>query len=196
MVWISILIIFLIVLAAIYIVFYINRKMLLKDITGLLNKGFKLLNESHNFSQENAFILDNECQEIKKFILKIKNLLAKPPNNNELENFYQRGQELYEELETKVKEKRGNFSVFIDFKENLPYLLVNIQNKIQEIMQRGEKLIWENEDLEDEIREKVNQQLLAMEELINEYKTLDKANFNNFNFYILEDLDQDYRQKM
>ena len=35
-----------------------------------------------------------------------------------------------------------------------------------------------------------------MEELINEYKTLDKANFNNFNFYILEDLDQDYRQKM
>lgn len=196
MIWISILIILLIVLAAIGIILYINRKMLLRDITSLLNKVFKLLNESHNFSKENAFILDYECQEIKKLLFSIENTLAKPPKNKDLENFLQKDQEVYKDLKEGIKEKKANFSIFIDFKEELPYIIVNIQNKTQEIRQRGEKLIWENEELGEEIREKVDRVLFNMEELINEYKTLDRASFNDFNFYILEDLDQDYLHRM
>lgn len=196
MVWISIIIIFLIVLVAVILVFYFNRKMLLRDITGLFNKVFKLFNEVHNFSKENAFILDNECKESKIFLLKIENLLASPPSNKELESFYQHGQVTYKQLEEKIKEKKNNWSIFSEFKENLPYLFVNIRNKTQEIVQNGERLILENEDMEDVIRERINQQLLVTEELINEYKTLDKAGFNDFNFYILEDLDQEYSQVM
>jgi len=181
-----------IIITAVFLINFFNKRILVVEVKKLQNKTFRLLAATKSFSENNAYILQNEYGEIKSFLLELENILKNLPGNIELQRLIDENQQFFIELNKKIEEKKQQWSIFADFKNDVEFIKINLKTKINEINKKGQLLIVKEEKYKDVIDEKIEETVSLIKSLIKEYEALERATFNEFNFYILEDLQKEY----
>ncbi|MFZ7101467.1 MAG: hypothetical protein ACOWWO_02270 [Peptococcaceae bacterium] len=194
MIKLLLLIIFFIV-AGVQIVIYINKYILLFELKRAHASLVKLYSEAVAFNQANPLnVLNNEIEEIRENMINIETVMTAPPKNSELEICGTNIKQVMEDVLERIKDKKEKWQLFADFKDGIDFKIVTLNNIENELKGRARSLKLTEEKNSSEIDDKVNEAVQILNNIKKEYVSLDKAPYHEFNFYILDDIANDYAQ--
>ncbi|NLT94583.1 MAG: hypothetical protein GXW85_03450 [Clostridia bacterium] len=174
--------------------YYIQRYDLLLKLKKTRKNGNNLLARIKSYPDDTKSILALELNLINECLNEISAKISSPPSNKELEliipNFISR----LESLERQILDKKEKWEKYLEFKGQYDATLILLRKTIDKLRTKGNMVADGHKDHAQCINEKVEQNVNNLKSLIKEYDTLIQFTFNEFNFYLLEQIEKETAQ--
>lgn len=181
---------------SIIISFFLTRKSLLLDIKKIQKKGYLIYSETGKLPLELRQSLSKELNSLKSIIMDLQNILDVPPGISIMQNSLQEHSREIETIHHKIKEAEKAWEKYAAFKSDINYYEMNINSRLYKIKEKSQVLISLEPKCEEIIKEKVQQILPLLEELLEKYKVWETLTFLEFDLLKIADLETEYEKSI